>query len=545
MPDRRRQRQQRVRHDAGGTQNPVGASNREPEPEKPASGRPPRQASSGVVYAEPKEYESVTIMPDKEVAEPQKYHRPGVLSNWSRYEEISTDDIEEGEDYLLGEDFSQVLEQQATSGGGYLQLKGESNWEENESSILASHGLGVLHIADLVSAINTLPLYTQLNMPEESLPESILEYYTHLAEDNKKLYHPNSKNYNECLDVNQKIIQSLKISDNEPLDLASEEPDNHTTRSAVDVAMSLSKDFDQVPEDVDLAAFIQEPIAERQPSPVKQPSPLRQSSPQKILPPVKQPCIKEPSPVKQPCIKEPSPVKQPCVKEPSPLKQPCVKEPSPVKQPCVKEPSAVKQPCVKEPSPVKQPCVKEPSPIDQPFVREPSPVKQPAIKEPNPVKQPCVKESSLMKQPDIQEPSPVDKPYIKEPSSAKEPAVEKSLPQRRKGRKQAMTEPENKSSTQSKDKGSIQFDFGLPKKSSKITNKPSESDVSKVKTSSTPLDVKDILNVKVDDSSTQDEDNKGPTVDLDAPEEKSKPVLLVSETEAENLEDWLDSMLDD
>ena len=51
-------------------------------------------------------------MPDKEVVEPQKYHRPGVLSNWSRYEEISTDDIEEGEDYLLGEDFSLVLEQQ-------------------------------------------------------------------------------------------------------------------------------------------------------------------------------------------------------------------------------------------------------------------------------------------------------------------------------------------------------------------------------------------------------------------------------------------------
>ncbi|MPC37489.1 Serum response factor-binding protein 1 [Portunus trituberculatus] len=399
-----------------------------------------------------------------------------------------------------------------------------------------------LHLVGLLDKLlQVWYMLSQRNMNQES----ILEYYTHLAEDNKKLYHPNSKNYNECLDVNQKIIQSLKISDNEPLDLASEEPDNHTTRSAVDVAMSLSKDFDQVPEDVDLAAFIQEPIAERQPSPVKQPSPLRQSSPQKILPPVKQPCIKEPSPVKQPCIKEPSPVKQPCVKEPSPLKQPCVKEPSPVKQPCVKEPSAVKQPCVKEPSPVKQPCVKEPSPIDQPFVREPSPVKQPAIKEPNPVKQPCVKESSLMKQPDIQEPSPVDKPYIKEPSSAKEPAVEKSLPQRRKGRKQAMTEPENKSSTQSKDKGSIQFDFGLPKKSSKITNKPSESDVSKVKTSSTPLDVKDILNVKVDDSSTQDEDNKGPTVDLDAPEEKSKPVLLVSETEAENLEDWLDSMLDD
>ena len=266
--------------------------------------------------------------------------------------------------------------------------------------------------------------------------------------------------------------------------LATEEPDsNHATRSAVDVAMSLSKDFGQVPEDVDLSAFIQEPIAERQPSPVKLPSPVRQPSPQKVLPVMKQPVIKEFSLVKQPCVKEPSLVQEPCVKEPSPVKEPVIIEPSPVRQPTIKEPGAVDEPCVKEPSPVKQPAV--------------------------------------------------------------EHVAEKSLPQRRKGKRQPVTEPENKPSTQSKDKGSTQFDFGLPKKSSKITNKPNESDMSKVKTSSTPLDVKDILNVNVDDSSTQDEDNKGPTVDLDAPEEKSKPVLLVTETEAENLEDWLDSMLDD
>ena len=72
----------------------------------------------------------------------------------------------------------------ANSGGGYLQLKGESNWEENESSILASHGLGVLHIADLVSAINTLPLYTQLNKPEESLPVSSVFHFCNLSSSN-------------------------------------------------------------------------------------------------------------------------------------------------------------------------------------------------------------------------------------------------------------------------------------------------------------------------------------------------------------------------
>lgn len=433
MPDRRRQRQQRVRHDAGGSQNPVGASNREPEIEKTASSKPPRQASSGVAFAEPKEYESVTIMPDKEVAEPQKYRRPGVLSNWSRYEEISDDVIEEGEDYLIGEDFSMVLEQQASSGGGYLQLKGESNWEEDESSILASHGLGVLHIADLVSAINTLPLYTQLNMPEESLPESILEFYTLLAEDNKKLYHPNSNNYNECLDVNQKIIQSLKINDSEPLDLITEEQDtNLSTRNAVDVALSLSKDFDQMPEDVDLATFIQEPVAERQPSPVKQSSPIKQPSPKKA-------------------------------------------------------PSSVEQPCAKERSPVKQ-------------------------------------------------------------STDEQPVVGNTVPKSTSTKKQPKTENENKPNIQSRDKSSTNFDFGLPKKTSQTANKPSDTDfdLSKANPSSTSFDVKDILNI--DGSAAQNEDEKspeGPTVDLDATENKIKPVLLVSKTEAEDLEDWLDSMLDD
>lgn len=259
-----------------------------------------------------------------------------------------------------------------------------------------------------------------------------MEFYTLLAEDNKKLYHPNSNNYNECLDVNQKIIQSLKISDNEPLDLTTEELDtNQGTRNAVDVALSLSKDFDQVPEDVDLATFIQEPVVERQPSPVKQPSLVRQPSPKKA-------------------------------------------------------PTSVEQPCVKETSPVKQ-------------------------------------------------------------STVEQPAVEKTVPKSTLAKKQPKIETENKPSTQSKGKSSTQFDFGLPKKTSQTTNKPSESDfdVSKVKPFTTSFDVKNILNV--DGSTAQNDENspEGPTVDLDATEEKSKPVLLVSKTEAEDLEDWLDSMLDD
>lgn len=262
-----------------------------------------------------------------------------------------------------------------------------------------------------------------------------MEYYTHLAEDNKRLYQPNSSSYNDSLDVNQKIIQSLKISDSEPLELSSEELDTkQSTRNAVDVALSLSEAFDQVPEDVDLTAFIQEPVVERQPSLVKQPTPARQLSPVK--------------------------------------------------------PSAIEE----------QSCAK----------REPSPVKHP-----NTIEQPCSQNTSKSK-------------------SVKQPK----------------TEPGNKLNVKSKEKSSTNFDFGLQNVNVKASNsKTNESnqDIPKVKALATSVNVKDILNVE--GTSVQNEDDEktsgGFTVDLDAPEEKSKPVLLVSKTEAEDLEDWLDSMLDD
>lgn len=269
--------------------------------------------------------------------------------------------------------------------------------------------------------------------------ESVLEYYMHLAEDNKKLYKPNSGGYNDCLDVNQKIIQSLKISDTEPLELSSEDLETkQSTRNAVDVALSLSEAFNEVPEDVDLTAFIQEPVLERQPSPVKQPSSARQPSPEK--------------------------------------------------------PSASEE----------EPCAK----------REPSPVKNP-----NPIEQPCTQNTKSGK---------------------------KSV------KNQAKAEPRSKPNVQNKEKSPTNFDFGLQKKDVKPnsnSNKISEpiKGSPKVKAPSTSLDVKDILNVE--SGLTQNEDDEktpgSQTVDLDAPEEKSKPVLLVSKTEADDLEDWLDSMLDD
>lgn len=469
MPDRRRQRQQRVRHDVGGNQPSVGESNRDPEKENTQSFKPQRQAGSGVAYAEPKEYESVTIMPDKEVAEPQTYHRREVLSNWSRYEEIPTDEPEEGEDYLMGEDFSLILEQQANSGGGHLRLKGESSWDETETNILTSHGLGALRVADLVASINTIPLYTQLNIPEESLPESVMEFYMQLAEDNRKLYQPSS-NYSECNDVNEKILQSLIISESEPLDLASEMPESsQCTKNAVDVALSLTSAFAPEPEDVDLDTLLHVPSVEN-PSPVHQPNTERMPSPEK-----------KPTPERQP-----SPKKQPSPeKEPSPEKQPFAK----------KQPNLV-------------------------INMEPSLAKQPT-----PVKEvPC--ESNKV----------ADAKEVKQPGKARK---QKSNMQREKSKEKSPTSFDFGLSKKATNdiKPSVGFNFGVAKTDT-FKNKKSNKANNKVS------DAVELLNSLPSPENTE-EVQEGPTIDLDAPAEQSKPVLLISKTEAEDLEDWLDSVLDD
>lgn len=87
-------------------------------------------------------------------------------------------------------------------------------------------------------------------------------------------------------------------------------------------------------------------------------------------------------------------------------------------------------------------------------------------------------------------------------------------------------------------KPSAEFNFGLAK--ADVSSNPKSSKTNKNVTNNVPLD---ILNLQ--EPETTEELPEGPTIDLDAPVEPSKPVLLISKTEAEDLEDWLDSVLDD
>jgi len=182
-----------------------------------------------------------------------------------------------------------------------MKLKGEFVWDDTENNILAAHGLGALRINDIVSAINTLPLHIQCCIPEDQLPKESIEFYNQLADDNRKMYIPTEMKdleVNEKLleslrlgdtavphinmngnipDISQKILESLKINEDDPLPLEEEVITESTPmKSAVDVALTLSSAFEPEPEDVDLDELIRERSPEKQETPepevVKPPS---------------------------------------------------------------------------------------------------------------------------------------------------------------------------------------------------------------------------------------------------------------------------------
>ncbi|KAK7072427.1 hypothetical protein SK128_004686 [Halocaridina rubra] len=439
MPDRRQQRRQRVRQEAGGDRS-VGASNREPvkqEPLQSNNSKSQKQGATGIAYAEAKEYESVTIMPDKETAEPQKYKRREILNNWLRYEDLPPEEPDDGEDYMVGEDFTTILEQQVNV-GGHMMLKGETLWDDTESNILRSHGLGALHVADLVAAINTIPLQVQLNIPETVLPDSVIEFYSNLADDNRKVYQPNTS-FSDSLDVNEKLLQSLKLSDDDSVNLASESVKNESQlKNAVDVALTLTEAFAPEPDDADLDLLVREPGLEE----------LVENKQEGTTQLKEESIEKEPKPVK-----ELSPVR----------------DQTPLRDPSIEKPTIL--------------------PLQNEFKTDT-----------------CLVSSV--------------KDEIDQLSKQRESVKEKSPT----------------------------FNFGLPK--TDVTNTSMNFSLPKQDLSSDNQANAIIANALKDvdlgmPSKEEEKIPKGPSVDLDAPIEQTKPVLLISKTEEEDLEDWLDSVLDD
>ncbi|ROT72194.1 hypothetical protein C7M84_009437 [Penaeus vannamei] len=550
MPDRRRQRHQRTRQDAGVRDDPVGASNRDevrPKAPPPETTRPERQGGSGVSYAEPKEYEAVTIMPDKDApSEPQKYRRREVISNWSRYEELPPDEeLEDGEDYMIGEDFSTILEQQANSAdGGFFKMKGEKMWDDTEISILTSHGLGALNVADLVAAFNTIPLHEKLNIPEEALPKRVVKHYVNLAEDHLKLYKPSS-GYADCMDINEKILQSLKISEDEPLTLANDEEadDRQCSKNAVDVALTLGSEFAPEPDDVDLDTLIREPSPEKRPSPVKEMkrrvkettpeasfmkevSPLKEISPMKEIPQVSN---ETNSMTEEPKVEEMPKVDSEVTHVPKERRRGRREANASAQNNKKSENEKLKE--VRDKSPKEK--VKEKSPREK---RKEKGHKE-HVKEKSPREH--VKEKSPREH--VKEKSPREQVKEKSPQQVKEKSLQqqvKEMIHKEQVKETNLIIPDFSMTKKADNNDSpMEFNFGLLRASASALSesKKTVKDEKKEFQLPTPLKLEE----------KEESVPEGPVIDLDEPVKAEKPVLLLSKTEADDLEDWLDSVLDD
>ncbi|XP_018018521.1 uncharacterized protein LOC108675050 [Hyalella azteca] len=178
-------------------------------------------------------YEPVTIMESKshkdddsvetsladELDEaPRKYKRRGIVSNWSRYDQPPSwdQDLDDGTDYLIGEDFSDVLANQSlgSGGGGHLRLRGEEGWDVAAGELDRSlPGLGALRVTDLANSLSTIPLTLQLGLDLNTVPEQLTDFYTKIADDNRRVFNPHSpSNYVEDADFVEEQIQKLRLT---------------------------------------------------------------------------------------------------------------------------------------------------------------------------------------------------------------------------------------------------------------------------------------------------------------------------------------------
>ncbi|RXG73249.1 hypothetical protein Avbf_00713 [Armadillidium vulgare] len=246
----------------GGSSRGRGRADYENQPRKP-------HTESNVAFQEEREYEPVMIMgsnqKDKKeetpsLPEPVKYRRSEVISNWLRYDDLPPEEeqLEDGEDYLMGEDFSHVLNSSMNnSTGGFLHLKGEMSWGTVDESHLETHGLGALKVADLIASLGTIPLYEQLKIPSESLPVFTVSCMKAAAEKNRSSYKPDQE-YITDIEINEKILESLKLNESVPIRLNAEEPESNETHNTLDATLKFSSAFKPEPTDVDLDKFARE-----------------------------------------------------------------------------------------------------------------------------------------------------------------------------------------------------------------------------------------------------------------------------------------------
>ena len=332
-----------------------------------------------------------------------------------------------------------------------------------------------------------------------NLQSQIVEQFQLDAETNKANYQPNQELASNT-EVNESFLESLKKSYNEPFELSCDIPDSskNIQKSAVDAAFSLSSAFQPEDDDVDLDTLVNGTIDDA----ISQNTILRETK------------LKEKScsltPTNSDSLEEPTPLLNSNEKSPSPtINQQIIKEKSP-------SPAIIQQ-IKKE---------KSPSPIVISSFKE---------KSPSPLEiQKSIKQNSASSV--LEDTKPIEVPPLITSVASK------NLSQNPMNLNFGLPKPQQSDSLNPSSTKSINFDIpplevssGAKGQRKSRRNRAPASEVLDDPTKPPPEVKEEVV-----------EDDKSLFVDLDAPvEPQKKPVLLISKDETENLEDWLDSVLDD
>lgn len=145
--------------------------------------------------------------------ETKKFSKRQIFSNWEKYDEPIPPVIEEE---ISNSDFDLLL-QQNISGAGHFKFKSEQQWE-NES-VTFNQELFTLNLEQLSAGLECIPYYKRLNLPRDLFSEKEVQRMENAAKTQEKFY---EKLLNGEIDkakenVNSSFMGKLKECIAEPL----------------------------------------------------------------------------------------------------------------------------------------------------------------------------------------------------------------------------------------------------------------------------------------------------------------------------------------
>ncbi|XP_038212472.1 uncharacterized protein LOC119832787 [Zerene cesonia] len=184
------------------TRNPI--FNAPEKPEKPAYEPPPPEFYKNL------KRETDEILKITEEAN-SKYKKKEILSNWSKYEMPieSYEEIDEQEN--LGADY-ETLVSAPLSVGGHFQFKHEKSWDTNAGPSVFDKYFDI-NMKNLNTALLTIPFFERNGINQSIFTEIDVQNMNHRATKFKQKYYKDKKFTTPELQAQEKILNSLKISD--------------------------------------------------------------------------------------------------------------------------------------------------------------------------------------------------------------------------------------------------------------------------------------------------------------------------------------------